>query len=373
MPLLPIETLTEPQQEAFRGYIGIGAAIADHAAATDPHGDRAYTDDQIAAIPVAPLANYVATVPPTVDDDSGEGYSIGSPWYDTVGLEAYRCVSAAPGAAVWIESTFDGAEAAALLAAVIRVEGGGVVLKGTTDPTSPTANTGINSVIAGANNYSNSGAYCQISGYNNYGNSGTHCQISGYFNNNNSGNYCSISGYSNHTNSGSHCQISGAGHNYNTGTHCQISGSEAAYNTLSYARIHGGGSYARIIDLVAKAFTTDATPTTLTLGGAAEDSTNRINIPLDTAWLFTANIVARDSTSGTKFQSWTRQGLIYNAAGTTTLDGLTGIGADRDVGTLGVTIAITADDTNDALRIEGIGVAETNIHWTAQINITQVG
>jgi hypothetical protein len=70
---------------------------------------------------------------------------------------------------------------------------------------------------------------------------------------------------------------------------------------------------------------------------------------------------------------WVRQGLIYNAGGTTTLDGVVGVGADRDVGSLGASIAITADNTNDALKIQGIGVASTDLNWSARIDITQVG
>ena len=67
-------------------------------------------------VPVA-LNNYVATAAPTLDDDASEGYALGSLWYDTVGLEAYRCLSAAEGAADWQKTTLDGAEVAALFAA----------------------------------------------------------------------------------------------------------------------------------------------------------------------------------------------------------------------------------------------------------------
>lgn len=49
--------------------------------------------------------NYTATVPPSASDDSGDGYSPGSIWYDSLNVEAYLCVDATAGAAVWIKTT----------------------------------------------------------------------------------------------------------------------------------------------------------------------------------------------------------------------------------------------------------------------------
>lgn len=49
--------------------------------------------------------NLAASVPPTVNDDSGSGYTVGSNWTDTVGGKAYICFDSTPGAAVWTEIT----------------------------------------------------------------------------------------------------------------------------------------------------------------------------------------------------------------------------------------------------------------------------
>ena len=78
-------------------------------------------------------------------------------------------------------------------------------------------------------------------------------------------------------------------------------------------------------------------------------------------------------TGSANAKTWTRRGLIGNDAGTVTISSLDTIGTDHVLGTLAASIAITADDTNDALKIEGTGIAATNIQWTAQVNITQVG
>jgi hypothetical protein len=140
----------------------------------------------------------------------------------------------------------------------IKVEGGGVIVKGTTDPTESGANTGTNSFISGSGNYSNSGYNCQISGTNNSTNSGNYCSISGLGNNSNTGSYCSISGGNNFSNTGSYCSISGDGNFSNSGYNCQISGysnysnsgvncSISGYqnhsNSGNYCQISGSGNY----------------------------------------------------------------------------------------------------------------------------------
>jgi hypothetical protein len=55
--------------------------------------------------------NYSATAAPAVGDDSADGYRIGSMWIDVNDDEVYRCVDDTVGAAVWIKSTLEVAEA----------------------------------------------------------------------------------------------------------------------------------------------------------------------------------------------------------------------------------------------------------------------
>jgi hypothetical protein len=64
------------------------------------------------------LNNYAATAAPTVTDDAAAGYEIGSIWIDTTNDEAWRCTDSTTGAALWIETTLDTAEVAALIAAI---------------------------------------------------------------------------------------------------------------------------------------------------------------------------------------------------------------------------------------------------------------
>ena len=62
-------------------------------------------------------ANFGATSAPTVNDDTGDGYTIGSWWVNTSTDEAYLCVDATAGAAVWTKISVDvPSEIVALLA-----------------------------------------------------------------------------------------------------------------------------------------------------------------------------------------------------------------------------------------------------------------
>lgn len=49
--------------------------------------------------------NYTATAAPTVNDDTDLGYAEGSYWYDVTNDEAYVCLDATDGAAIWLNTT----------------------------------------------------------------------------------------------------------------------------------------------------------------------------------------------------------------------------------------------------------------------------
>lgn len=80
------------------------AQIDTHLANTNnPHS---VTKTQLGLSEVANLkVNLTANVAPTVNADSGAGYSIGSRWVDTVADKEYVCLDVTVGAAVWKETT----------------------------------------------------------------------------------------------------------------------------------------------------------------------------------------------------------------------------------------------------------------------------
>jgi hypothetical protein len=76
-----------------------GGTNADLSSAED--GDVIKSGSALATI----KHNLSASAAPTVDDDSGDGYAIGSRWLDTTNDKAYICFDASSGAAVWVEIT----------------------------------------------------------------------------------------------------------------------------------------------------------------------------------------------------------------------------------------------------------------------------
>lgn len=61
---------------------------------------NAYTSNNV-------LNNLNASTAPTVNDDTADGYAVGSKWYDTTNDEAYVCLDASSGAAVWVNTTLE--------------------------------------------------------------------------------------------------------------------------------------------------------------------------------------------------------------------------------------------------------------------------
>ena len=62
------------------------------------------------------LNNWAASTDPSISDDSGDGYSVGSVWFNNTIKEIYRCVDPTLGAAVWALTTLDIAELVDIIA-----------------------------------------------------------------------------------------------------------------------------------------------------------------------------------------------------------------------------------------------------------------
>lgn len=74
---------------------------------TNPHQVNK-TDVGLSNVPNLKV-NLTATTAPTVNDDTTEGYAVGSRWINTTSEKEYVLVDATDGAAVWIETTQNGA------------------------------------------------------------------------------------------------------------------------------------------------------------------------------------------------------------------------------------------------------------------------
>jgi len=113
--------------------------------------------------------------------------------------------------------------------------------------------------------------------------------------------------------------------------------------------------------------TTDDTATELFVDGTS----SRLAIPADTTWLLDIRIVAQSSANADR-AIYHRRCCLTNAAGTTALEG-----AVQTVGTdiesdAAWDVAVSANDTNDALKIEVEGASGTDIRWVACVDLVQV-
>jgi len=127
-----------------------------------------------------------------------------------------------------------------------------------------------------------------------------------------------------------------------------------------------GATQAGMMVLIAD--TTDATAEALRSNTNAAGTTNQIVVPSNAAFAFHGTIVAKQSGSANA-AAWKVEGLIVNNGGTTTL---TNSATTVISNTPSWGMALSADDTNDALAITVTGAASTNIRWVATIHTSEV-
>jgi hypothetical protein len=110
---IPVETPNPAAAEAMREFLGL-VPVQDLVSAAPLDGSefvgviQSNSDRKVTVQDIADLAagggvlnNFTATSAPTVNDDSGEGYAVGSRWlWAARGLE-WVAVNVTVGAAVW--------------------------------------------------------------------------------------------------------------------------------------------------------------------------------------------------------------------------------------------------------------------------------
>jgi hypothetical protein len=114
MMTIPVETPNPAAAAAMREFLGL-VPVQDLVSAAPLDGsefvgviqsdsDRKVTVQDIANLAAGggPLNNFTATSAPTVNDDSGDGYAVGSFWGWPVRGLLWQCVDATVGAAVWV-------------------------------------------------------------------------------------------------------------------------------------------------------------------------------------------------------------------------------------------------------------------------------
>jgi hypothetical protein len=280
--------------------------------------------------------------------------------------------------------------------------------------------SGDNSVVAGGENNTASSNHTTVGGGADNSATSSIATVAGGNANTASGNYSTIGGGDGNTATGSGSTVSGGSSNDATGLNSTVVGGDAcnatatvsisggslntssgtgavtfgAQNdaTANYSAVTSGfqatadkygqvarasGRFAADADaqtseLILRIATTNATPATMFLDG----SSARATISSGSTWTFSALVVGRRDNGDSA--SWKFEGAIHNNGGTTALIGAvtaTLIGADAGCsGTWGVagSIAVTADNANDALQVQVTGTAANNIRWVCWIRTVEV-
>jgi len=105
------------------------------------------------------------------------------------------------------------------------------------------------------------------------------------------------------------------------------------------------------------------------LAGDWNEGTVRLTVPSGRVMTGLLTIVGTRS-DGSTVASYMRQVTIKNVGGTTSLVGTVNtVGTDEAGGTV---ISITANDTNDALKVEATGVASQIFRWVCTANMTEM-
>ena len=119
---------------------------------------------------------------------------------------------------------------------------------------------------------------------------------------------------------------------------------------------------------ILRADTTDATATVLTTNNASAAATNQVVAAADTCITFDGTITAMQN-GAQAYASWRIEGLLVNDNGTTTLaNSATTVIINESEWVM----ALTADNTNNALAITCTGEASHNIRWVANLRTSEV-
>lgn len=261
--------------------------------------------------------------------------------------------------------------------------GGGATIAGGDKNTAD----GIESAVGGGQLNDASGLRATIGGGNSNTANGSTSVIAGGRGNIASDTYCTVGGGQNNVASSTNSTVGGGESNTASSVYSTVVGGNGNIASAGYSTVVGGfygvadlqgmvahanGRFsvagdAQSATLVARNTTADATPVELFLNG----STIRAVLTADKAWAFRIDVIA--FVSGGDAASFHFEGAIKrDGANNTSLIGGVSKSSHKDAGASAWDADVTADDTNEALKIQVTGAAATSIRWVATIQLTQV-
>lgn len=300
---------------------------------------------------LADRAPFISTSNPTTSDDSADGFVAGSLWLNTSTQTTWMCTSASAGAAKW-RSLFKRTDNALVLAPTAAVGGSDY----------RALQEGLSTSVGGP------GAHAE----GNFGNAAapySHAEGNGL-----------ASGWYSHAQS--HGTASGAAAHAEGGSCTASAYYSHAGGVRSKARLRSqwarssgghsnqlGTSQTTITQLFR--LTTDGTATELTLDGGSPSGSTRFIIADGQTLSGFVNVVGRKIDGGANdHASFLRQVCIRREGSTTQLVG--SVQSIGDINPSSWAVSITADDTNESLKIDVTGAASTNVRWMATIIASEV-
>jgi hypothetical protein len=223
-----------------------------------------------------------------------------------------------------------------------------------------------------------SGDYSTVSGGSCNTASGSSSTVSGGRSNTASGTYSIVGGGHNNIANTFNAVIVGGREHTASGRYSTILGGYKAKTTKWGEVAHAIGSFSQLGDSQHSIFmvtrnTSNTTSTEMFIdGNMTAFPEQRMTIPAKTTWTFSIKLSAYNDTDNTAAWWIIRGGIRRNAANVTTLIG--SLIEERDYeGTMsGTSAAVTADDTNESLKIAVTGLASKNIRWVAVVDVAQV-
>lgn len=195
-------------------------------------------------------------------------------------------------------------------------------------------------------------------------------------------------GYDNEITAGTTSTISGGRENTASGNYSSIIGGlrnvvSAAYGiamgwfasaTYYASRVWASGRFttvgdAQVMDVLLRAITTDATLTSLGLGGQYDSN---LTVAENVTWHFKGNVIARRTDTEGDTASFSIDGMLKrDTAGSTAFVGVptvTALFSEAGAATWAVTVALSTND----LRVRVTGEADKTIRWLCKLEIMQI-
>ena len=172
------------------------------------------------------------------------------------------------------------------------------------------------------------------------------------------------------TASGGHSHAEGANTTAD-GTASHASGQDSWTRGVNYYQAYSTGSFSVLGDQQAgrlglKTTTSTATPVALTADALIGNTNNQFVMPSNSAMAFTGTVLAASTEGDTAM--WTFLALLKNIAGTVSIVGSPTVTMMfNDSGASSWTIAIEADNPNQAMSVWATGAMGADIAWTAEV------